>query len=59
MSNGSGRALTGCVATAAAQVIYYWRKELPDRSQYDTPTYGYGDAPVTESFPKGLPCDGN
>ena len=36
MSNGSGRALTGCVATAAAQVIYYWRKELPDRSQYDT-----------------------
>ena len=55
MSNGSGRALTGCVATAAAQVIYYWRKELPDRSQYDTPTYGYGDAPVTESFPKGTP----
>ena len=55
MSNGSGRALTGCVATAAAQVAYYWRKELPDRSQYDTPTYGYGDAPVTESFPKGTP----
>ena len=55
MSNGSGRAVTGCVATAAAQVIYYWSKELPDRSQYDTPTYGYGDAPVTESFPKGTP----
>ena len=51
--DGGGRALTGCVATAAAQVAYYWRKELPDRSQYDTPTYGYGDAPVTESFPKG------
>ena len=55
LSNGSGRALTGCVSTAAAQVAYYWRKELPDRSQYDTPTYGYGDAPVTESFPKGTP----
>ncbi len=54
-NDGGGRALTGCVATAAAQVAYYWRKELPDRSQYDTPTYGYGDAPVTESFPKGTP----
>lgn len=54
-NDGGGRALTGCVATAAAQVAYYWRKELPGRSQYDTPTYGYGDAPVTESFPKGTP----
>ena len=55
LNNGGGRAVTGCVATAAAQVIYYWRKELPDRTQYDTPTYGYGDAPVIESFPKGTP----
>ncbi len=54
-NDGGGRALTGCVATAAAQVAYYWRKELPDRSQYDTPTYGYGDAPVTESIPGGTP----
>ena len=51
--DGGGRALTGCVATAAAQVAYYWRKELPDRTQYDTPTYSYGDAPVTESIPEG------
>mgnify|MGYP003376281843 CR=1 FL=1 len=55
LNNGGGRAVTGCGATAAAQVIYYWRKELPDRTQYDTPTYGYGDAPVIESFPKGTP----
>ncbi len=53
--DGGGRALTGCVATAAAQVAYYWRKEATNRSQYDTPTYGYGDAPVTESIPKGTP----
>ena len=55
LNNGGGRAVTGCVATAAAQVIYYWRKELPDRTQYGTPTYGYGDAPVTESIPAGTP----
>ena len=55
LANGSGRSITGCVATAAAQVLYYWRNELPDRTQYDTPTYGYGDAPVTESIPAGTP----
>lgn len=49
------RALTGCVATAAAQVAYYWHKDLPSLSGYATPTYGYGDAPVTESVPKGTP----
>ena len=48
-------AVTGCVATAAAQVVYYWHKDLPTVSAYDTPTYGYGDAPVTESVPKGTP----
>ena len=51
--DGGGRALTGCVATAAAQVVYYWHKDVSDRSGYETPTYSYGDAPVTESFPKG------
>lgn len=55
VQNGSGRALTGCVATAAAQVIYYWRKENPKTTLYDTPTYGYGDAPVTTSIPGGTP----
>lgn len=47
------RALTGCVATAASQILYYWRKDLPSTLQGTTPTYGYGDAPVTESIPKG------
>ena len=52
--NGS-RALTGCVATAASQILYYWRKDLPSTLQASTPTYGYGDAPVTRSVPKGTP----
>jgi len=49
----SNRALTGCVATAASQILYYWRRDLPSTLQGTTPTYGYGDAPVTESIPKG------
>jgi len=44
--------LTGCVATAGAQVIYYFRKDNPDTLIYDTPTYSYG-TPVTESLPAG------
>lgn len=55
LSDGSGRSITGCVATAAAQVIYYWRNSCPRRTQYNTPTYGYGAAPVTESIPAGTP----
>ncbi len=51
----TNRAATGCVATAASQIIYYWRKDLDDRTQYNTPTYDYGDAPVTESIPSGTP----
>lgn len=50
----NSRCLTGCVATAAAQVVYYWHRDNPDRSGYDTPTYGYG-SPVTVSVPKGTP----
>lgn len=53
-SNGS-RAATGCVATAASQILYYWRRDLPSTLQATTPTYGYGDAPVTRSVPKGTP----
>lgn len=49
------RAATGCVATAASQILYYWRKDLDSRTKYGTPTYGYGDAPVTESIPSGTP----
>lgn len=51
----SNLAATGCVATAATQVGYYFRKDMPDELQNSTPTYGYGDAPVTRSVPKGTP----
>ena len=50
----NSRCLTGCVATAASQVVYYWHRDNPDRSGYATPTYSYG-SPVTESVPKGTP----
>jgi hypothetical protein len=49
------RSVTGCVATAAAQVIYYYYKDNPTTLLAQTPTYDYGDAPVTESFAKGTP----
>lgn len=52
--NGSYKSITGCVATAASQIIYYYRKDNPDTTLYDTPTYSYG-APVTVSIPKGTP----
>lgn len=59
-SNGA-TAVTGCVATASSQIIYYWRKDVNDRTQYDTPTYGYGDAPATEEYriKKGTPLKWN
>ena len=48
------RAVTGCVATAGAQIIYYYRKDNPDTLMATTPTYDYG-APVTTVFPEGTP----
>jgi len=51
----TNRAVTGCVATAAAQVIYHWRKDNPSTLLATTPTYTYGSAPVTVSYPKGTP----
>lgn len=59
-SNGN-RAATGCVATAASQIIYYWRKDMNDRTKYTTPTYGYGDAPATADYqiPSGTPLKWN
>lgn len=51
----TARAVTGCVATAASQILYYWRRDLPSTLQATTPTYGYGEAPVTESIPAGTP----
>ena len=52
------RAVTGCVATAASQIIYYYRKDNPAELQHNTPTYSYG-FPVTESLPKGTPIEYN
>ena len=52
------RAVTGCVATAASQIIYYYRKDNPAELQHNTPTYSYG-YPVTESLPKGTPIEYN
>lgn len=51
----TNRAVTGCVATAASQIIYYWHRDLGNRTKYTTPTYGYGDAPVTDQIPSGTP----
>ena len=49
--------LTGCEATAAAQIVYYFRKDNPDTLLYSTPTYseGWFNAPVTYSLPAGTP----
>ena len=53
LENGN-HAVTGCVATAGAQVIYYYRKDNPSTLGASTPTYDYG-APVKESVKKGTP----
>lgn len=55
--NGA-KSMTGCVATAISQILYYWRKDLPSTLQATTPTYGmdgYSHASVTLSIPKGTP----
>ena len=51
-------ALCGCVATAASQIIYYYRKDNPEVFNADTPTYGtdeWHEIAVTESIKKGTP----
>lgn len=53
---GVGRCMTGCVATAGAQVTYYFHKDNPSELAYDTPTYSYG-TPITMSLPKGTPIE--
>jgi len=53
-SGNTYKSITGCVATAASQIIYYFRKDNPSETLYDTPTYSYG-APVIVSIPKGTP----
>lgn len=57
--NGA-KSMTGCVATAISQILYYWRKDLPETLQATTPTYGmdgYSHASVTLSIPKGTPLN--
>ena len=52
--DGGGRCLTGCVATAASQVLYYWHKDLTDETLAGTGSYIYGDQMnATTAFPKG------
>ncbi len=54
-SDDKQRALVGCVATATAQAIYYFRRDLPGVLLASTPTYsgGYESCNVTTSIPKG------
>lgn len=40
-SDSNSRCATGCVATAASQLLYYWRKDCNRYSQYDTPSYKF------------------
>ena len=56
-SDNGEHAVTGCVATAASQVIYYFRKDLPNKILASTPTYKGGDdhCDVTEVIKKGTP----
>lgn len=56
LTNGS-RALTGCVATAGAQVFNFWRRDMPSTLPATTPTYSFGTAPVTAKYQlkKGTP----
>lgn len=53
IEDGKVKTAAGCVAIAAAQITYYWRKDNPLYTLKDTPTYIYGGAPVSQSIPKG------
>ena len=55
ISDGNVKTVAGCVAIAAAQITYYWRKDNPRFTLSDTPTYIYGGAPVEYVVPKGSP----
>ena len=57
MNDRNERALTGCVATATSQIVYYWRREANDRLVYDTPVYSWGGAYVLPEYQlkKGTP----
>ncbi|MGN0213313.1 MAG: C10 family peptidase [Muribaculaceae bacterium] len=53
IEDGNIKTVAGCVAIAAAQVVYYWRKDNPAATSEATPVYPYGSAPVTYSVPAG------
>lgn len=53
--DGGGTCLTGCVATAASQVLYYWRKDLTDVTLASTSSYEGGNGYATTAIPKGTP----
>lgn len=54
--DGQGRCVTGCVATAACQILYYWRKDLPDYTLAEVKSYRKGTkANDTMAFAKGTP----
>lgn len=58
ITDKGNRAVTGCVATAASQVIYYYRKDNPDTFLATTPTYGadqWHHTAVTDKIEKGTP----
>ncbi|MBO5630781.1 MAG: C10 family peptidase, partial [Aeriscardovia sp.] len=55
IEDGNVKTAAGCVAIAAAQIAYYWRKDNPLYTLKDTPTYIYGGAPVNYVIPKGSP----
>lgn len=55
IANTTNKAVTGCTCTAAVMVLHHFRRDLPGELLTGTPTYDYGDAPVTVSYPKGTP----
>ena len=57
LTGTTNRAVTGCTCTAAVMVLHYFRRDLPNQLLASTPTYSYGDAPVTVSYPKGTPIE--
>ena len=55
VADGQVKTVAGCVAIAASQIAYYWRRDNPEITLRDTPVYPYGNAPVTYSVPSGTP----
>lgn len=47
----------GCVATAGAQVAYYFHRDNPDTLLHATPVYGQGNTAVSMSLPAGTPLE--